>query len=77
MAIIHGRGVFEIDETLIGGKERKVIGRKIKKLVVFAIENSGNGVKRAYRKVIKNAGTEELEPLIEAMIQPDIQITTD
>lgn len=72
-------GDVEIDETLVGGKEKKVIGREHgkKKLVVFAIEKSGNGVKRAYGKVIQNAGTKELEPFVKAVVHPDSQITTD
>lgn len=72
-------GDVEVDETFVGGKEQKVIGREKgrKKLVVFAIEKAGNGVKRAYGKVIENAGSKELQPFVKEVVHPESQITTD
>ncbi len=50
-------GKVEVDETVVGGQEEGVKGRKNdrKKLVVFAIEKKGKGVSRLYGKVIKHS----------------------
>jgi len=43
-------GKAEVDETVVGGQEEDVVGRKNnrKQLVVFAIERKGRGVSRLY-----------------------------
>ena len=50
-------GTAEVDETVFGGQEEGVRGRKNKnkKLVVVGIEKKGKGVSRLYARVIANA----------------------
>ncbi len=56
------KGKVEVDETVVGGQEEGVVGRKNnkKKLVVFAIERKGRGIQRLYGKVIANSSAKEL-----------------
>lgn len=72
-------GQVEVDETYVGGKEAKATGRQKgkKSIVVFAIERAGKGVKRAYGKVIENAGSKQLEPFVKGVVDASSQITTD
>ena len=46
-------------------QEEGVVGRKNKKIVVFAIEKKGNGVGRVYGKVIKDASSKNLGDFME------------
>jgi len=73
------QGIVEVDETFVGGKEKKVVGRKQgkKKLVVFALEKVGSGVARAYGRVIENAGSKQLKPFMKAVIHKDAEVKTD
>jgi len=59
------RGKAEVDETVVGGQEEGVVGRKNgkKKLVVFAIERKGKGVSRLYGKVINAVAPKNWEHL--------------
>ena len=69
----------EVDETVIGGQEEGVRGRKneSKKLVAVAIEHTGKGVSRMYAKVIQHASSKELGKFMRFHIDPDTVIKTD
>lgn len=86
--VIHGMkssgqfkitGKAEVDETVVGGQEESVRGRKNdkKKLVVFAIERKGKGVSRVYGRVIGKSGAKELGSFMKETIQSDAEIKTD
>jgi len=53
--LAHGKGAVEVDESVVGGQEEGVRGRKNgkKQIVVFSIEKKGKGVARVYAKTIK------------------------
>jgi len=69
----------EVDETVVGGQEVGVVGRKNKKkkLVVFAIERTGKGVSRIYGKVIKHSSAKELGDFMKANIDVSANVKTD
>lgn len=69
----------EVDETVVGGQEEGVVGRKNKKkkLVVFAIERTGKGVSRIYGKVIKHSSAKELGTFMKANIDVSANVKTD
>ena len=69
----------EVDETVIGGQEEGVRGRKneSKKLVAVAIEHTGKGVSRMYAKVIPHASSKESGKFMRFHIAPDTVIKTD
>ncbi len=73
------KGKAEVDETVVGGQEEGVRGRKNnkKKLVVFAIERKGKGVSRVYGKVISKSSAKELGAFMKDTIEPDAEIKTD
>lgn len=73
------QGKVEVDETLVGGQEEGVVGRKNgkKKLVVFAVERKGKGIGRLYGKVIKNAGSKELGGFMKQTIDKTAEVKTD
>jgi len=73
------KGKVEVDETVVGGQEEGVIGRKKgkKRLVVFAIEKVGHGVSRVYGKVINHSSAQELREFMKATINPDADVKTD
>jgi hypothetical protein len=72
-------GKAEVDETVVGGQEEGVRGRKNnkKKLVVFAIEKKGKGVSRMYGKVIKQSSSKELGAFMRDVIDKQTKIKTD
>lgn len=72
-------GSVEVDETVVGGQEEGVRGRKNgkKKLVVFAIEKKGRGVSRLYGKVIQKSSAKELGTFMKDMIDTDASVKTD
>lgn len=69
----------EVDETVVGGQEEGVIGRKNdkKELVVFAVEKKGKGISRLYGKVIPNSSGKELGEFMKAHITLGSSIKTD
>lgn len=73
------QGKVEVDETVVGGQEEGVVGRKNKKkrLVVFAIERKGKGVGRLYGKVISHSSSKELGGFMKQVIDADAEIKTD
>lgn len=73
------KGTVDVDETVIGGQEEGVRGRKnkAKKLVVVAIEKKKKGVSRLYARVIDKADAENLGGFMKDHIAPQDQITTD
>ena len=73
------QGSVEVDETVVGGQEEGVVGRrnKKKKLVVFAIERKGKGISRLYGKVIKNASAKELGGFMKQAIDKTAEVKTD
>jgi hypothetical protein len=72
-------GNTEVDETVVGGQEEGVVGRKNnkKKLVVFAIERKGKGVSRMYGKVIGHSSAKELGSFMKSTIELSANIKTD
>ncbi|MCF6356762.1 MAG: IS1595 family transposase [Draconibacterium sp.] len=72
-------GKAEVDETVVGGQEEGVKGRKNnkKKLVVFAIEKKGKGVSRVYGKVIRHSSSKELGAFMRDVIDKQTKIKTD
>jgi predicted RNA-binding Zn-ribbon protein involved in translation (DUF1610 family) len=72
-------GKVEVDETVVGGSEEGVCGRKNgkKKIVVLAIEKRGKGVGRIYGKVIKNSSTKELGGFMKRAIDAEAEIKAD
>ena len=72
-------GMAEVDETVVGGQEEGVRGRKNKKkkLVVFAIERKGKGVSRVYGRVINQSSAKQLGSFMEDTIELDTEIKTD
>jgi hypothetical protein len=73
------KGKVEVDETVVGGQEEGVVGRKNgkKKLIVFAIEKTGRGVSRLYGKVIKHSSAKELGDFMKENIEPNAIVKTD
>jgi len=73
------RGKVEVDETVVGGSEEGVVGRKngSKKLVVLAIEKRDKGVSRLYGKVIEHSSAKELGAFMRDTIDPIAEIKTD
>lgn len=69
----------EVDETVFGGQEEGVRGRKNtnKKLAVVAIEKKKKGVSRLYVRVIPKASAEHLGDFMKTYISKDAQVKTD
>jgi len=69
----------EVDETVFGGQETGVRGRKNgkKKLVVVSIEKKKKGVSRLYARVIEKADAINLGSFMRDHIDPKAPITTD
>lgn len=69
----------EVDETVFGGQEEGVRGRKNtnKKLAVVAIEKKKKGVSRLYVRVIPKASAEHLGDFMKTHISKDAQVKTD
>ena len=72
-------GKAEVDETVVGGQEEGVKGRKNnrKKLIVFAIERKSKGVSRLYGKEIKHSNAKELGEFMKGTIEKNAVIKTD
>ena len=72
-------GKAEVDETVFGGQENGVKGRKNKKkkLVVVCIEKKKKGVGRLYARVIQKADSKNLGRFMGDHIDPNTDITTD
>jgi len=72
-------GNVEVDETVVGGQEEGVVGRKNnkKKLVVFAVERKGKGISRLYGKVIPNSSAIELGAFMKTCITAEASVKTD
>ena len=69
----------EVDETVFGGQEEGVRGRKNakKKLVVIGIEKKIKGVSRLYARVIPDASSTSLGDFMNTHISPSAHIKTD
>jgi transposase-like protein len=72
-------GSAEVDETVFGGQEEGVRGRKNanKKLVVVGIEKKKKGVSRLYARVIPKAGADHLGGFMRDHIDKGAKVTTD
>lgn len=72
-------GTVQVDETVVGGQEDNVKGRKNikKKIVVFGIEIVKGGICRAYGKVIPNASAKSLGGFMRDTIDKSSDIQTD
>jgi predicted RNA-binding Zn-ribbon protein involved in translation (DUF1610 family) len=73
------KGKVEVDETVVGGQEEGVVGRKNnkKRIVVFAIERQSKGISRLYGKVIKHSSANELGAFMKTNIESNAHIKTD
>lgn len=72
-------GEAEVDETVIGGQEEGVRGRKngTKKLVVVGIEKRKKGVSRLYAREIPKADAVSLGGFMKDHIAATAKVTTD
>lgn len=72
-------GKAEVDETVFGGQETGVRGRKNKnkKLVVVGIEKKKKGVSRIYARIIDKADAKSLGSFMKDHIASDANVTTD
>lgn len=72
-------GKVEVDETVIGGQEEDVVGRKNekKRIIVFAAERKGKGISRLYGKVIPNSSAKELGAFMKTCITTEAYVKTD
>lgn len=72
-------GNAEVDETVFGGEEEGVRGRKNnnKKLAVVGIEKKKKGVSRLYVRVIPNASAEHLGDFMKTHISLQADVKTD
>lgn len=72
-------GTAEVDETVFGGQEEGVRGRKnnCKKLVVVGIEKKKKGVSRLYARVIPKASAEHLGDFMRSHINQEANVVTD
>jgi len=72
-------GTAEVDETVFGGQEEGVRGRKngTKRLVVVGIEKRKKGVSRLYAREIPNADAVSLGGFMKGHIATGAKVTTD
>lgn len=72
-------GEAEVDQTIFGGQEEGVRGRKNKnkKLVVIGIEKKKKGVSRMYAKIIPEARSVSLGGFMRHHISPSAKVKTD
>ena len=72
-------GNVEVDEFVIGGKEKGIIGRASgsKKKVVIAIEKKGRGVSRIYARRIKDYSRKSILPFMKDHISRNAKVKTD
>lgn len=68
----------EVDETIVGGQQEGVVGRKNKKkkIIVFAIQRKEKGVARLYGKVISKSSSKELGSFMKANIDLNANVKT-
>jgi transposase-like protein len=73
------RGVVEVDESYVGGKEDDVIGRgaKDKALVVIAVERDGRKIGRARMRAIGDFTAAELCGFVRDSVEPGSTVRTD
>jgi transposase-like protein len=74
------RGIVELDESFVGGRERGTRGRQTerKTLVAVAVDHTTpGGCRHAHLQVIPNAGEQALAAMAQATIVPDSTILTD
>lgn len=72
-------GGVEVDESVVGGKESGVAGRKNvkKQLIAVGLERQGSGVGRIFMHVLKNGGSKELKRFFEQYVAPTARVRTD
>ena len=72
-------GEVEVDEFVIGGKEKGVKGRKSgkKRKVVIAVEKKGKGISRIYARVIEDYSKKSILPFMKDHIAKNAFIKTD
>ena len=72
------RGVVEVDETFIGGREADMPGRAgSKPIVVGAVEDKGESAGRVRLRLIPNAGRRTLEKFIRENVELGSEVRTD
>ena len=72
-------GVVEVDETYYGGEKHGKRGRGAlgKTLVVVAVEWNGGRIGRIRLQRVADASAKNLEPAVQAAVEPDSQVLTD
>ena len=72
-------GTVEVDETYIGGEEKRSRGRKIvkKTLVVVAVEEVEDKLGRVRFRCISDASEKNLIPFIQDNVEPGCEVKTD
>lgn len=72
-------GLVEIDEAYFGGKAHGKRGRgsEKKSIVEIAVENRDNYAGRAKMKVVDDASSNSLTPLVEEEVRKDSKVETD
>jgi transposase-like protein len=74
------RGVVEVDEMLIGGREEGLVGRdpaSEKTLVVLGVECEGEAPGRVRFRCIPDASSESLHPFVKDNIERGSEVVTD
>jgi len=73
------RGLVEVDETYVGGKEDDVIGRgaKDKALVVIGVEKEGRRIGRVRMRAIGDFTAAELCGFVRDSVEPGTTVRTD
>lgn len=81
--VVSGRdqlnGQVEVDETFVGGPEKRGQGRHIggKMLVIIAAEIRGNAIGRIRLQCIKNSSAESLIDFVKNVVIPGSTVVTD
>ncbi|MBI3698187.1 MAG: IS1595 family transposase [Acidobacteria bacterium] len=72
-------GWIEVDETILGGLEEGVAGRKIesKALIVIAAQAEGPGIGRIRMRAIQDASAGSLHAFVQNCIEPGSTLHTD
>jgi len=72
-------GRIEVDETILGGLEEGVVGRKTgsKVLIVIAAQADGAGIGRIRMRAIQDASADSLHPFVQDCIEPGSTLHTD
>jgi hypothetical protein len=78
------RGLIEVDEFVVGGKEKKAQGRSLgkKQIALVGIETmqtskGKKGIRRAFCQAIEGYSNEDFKPFFDKRIDPKSKVRTD